>query len=221
MARHAAQRRLVVGRSPAPDEVGRRRGVVRLPEQHEDLGPRSVGELEARLQGGARIQAGAGGSLQPVSAVQAGGPVRGPVAAEELGPIGRPRRLAPAEVEEGDPAAEFRVPRVAREERPVSGSSAVTIRGRAGPARGAQRPLGIGGHGQAPRAPGSVLDRQHRDLQGVVERDELDEVELDAVVHVLEPAVAGAVAGDVGRFLAAGSAGAVGPHSSPLSSSRT
>ena len=66
VARHAAQRRLVVGRPPAPDEVGRRRGVVRLAEQHDDLGPRSVGELEAGLQGGARIQAGAGGSLQPV-----------------------------------------------------------------------------------------------------------------------------------------------------------
>jgi hypothetical protein len=54
----------VVGRSPAPDEVGRRRGLIRFAEQHEDLGPRSVGEFEAGLQGGARIHAGAGGSLQ-------------------------------------------------------------------------------------------------------------------------------------------------------------
>ena len=117
MARHAAQGRLVVGRSPAPDEVGRRRGAVRLAEQHEDLGPRPVGELEARLQGGARIHAGAGGAPQSVPAVQAGGPVRSAIAAEELGPIGRPGRLPPAEVEEGDPAAELGVPRVAHEER--------------------------------------------------------------------------------------------------------
>ena len=193
----------MVGRPPAPDEVGRRRGPVRLAEQHEDLGPRSGGELEARLQGGARIHAGAGGSLQPVSAVQAGGPVRSAVAAEELGPIGRPRRLPPAEVEEGDPAAELGVPRVAHEERPRLRLQRRDDPGGAGPARGAQRPLGVGGHRQAPGAPGSVLDGQHRDLQGVVERDELDEVELDAVVQVLEPAVAGTVTGDVGRFLAA------------------
>ena len=150
VARHAAQRRLVVGRPPALDQVGRRRGPVRLAEQDEDLGPRSAGELEAGLQCGARVEAGTGGSLQPGPAVQARRPLRSAVAAEELGPIGRPRRLPPAEVEEGDPAAELGVPWVAHEERPGLRVECRDDPRGAGPARGAQRPLGIGGHRQAP-----------------------------------------------------------------------
>ena len=95
-ARHGAQHGLGVGRSPTPDEVGRRGGLVRLAEQYEDLGPRSVGELEAGLQGRARIHAGPCGTLQPVSAVQAGGSLRTAIAPEEFGPVSRPRRLPPA-----------------------------------------------------------------------------------------------------------------------------
>ncbi len=166
VARHAAQRRLVVGRSPAPDEVGRRRGPVRLAEQHEDLGPRPVGELEAGLQGGARIQAGADGSLQPVA--------RGP--GRRAGPDAplRPRNSVRSAVH-----AVCRPPRSRKATRPPNSvfhglrtRSALRLRlqrrddpGGAGPARGAQRPLGVGGHRQAPGAPGSVLDGQHRDLQ--------------------------------------------------------
>jgi len=50
---------------------------VRLAEQDHDLGTRSVGQGEARLQGGTRIHAGTNGSQQPMSTIQTGGPVRG------------------------------------------------------------------------------------------------------------------------------------------------
>ena len=85
----------------------------------------------------------------------------------------------------------------------VSGSHSVTIHGALGAARRAEHPLGVGGDRQAPRSPGPVLHGEHGDLDRVVERHELDEVELDAVVEVLEAAVSGAVARDVGRVRAA------------------
>ena len=140
--------------------------------------------------------------LQPVAAIQAGRPLRGAVAAEELGPIGGPGRLPPAEVEERDPAGELGVPRVAGQDRARVGVQGRDDPRRARAARRPQHPLGVGGHRQAPGAARPVLDRQHRDLERVVGRDELDEVEVDAVVEMLEPAVAGAVPGDVGRLLA-------------------
>ena len=62
--------------------------------------------------------------------------------------------------------------------------------------------------------------REPRDLDRIVERHELQQLERDAVRRVLEAAVALAVTDDVGR----GSSrigSAVGAHSSPLSSSRT
>jgi hypothetical protein len=45
-------------------------------------------------------------------------PLQGAVTAYELGPIGRPRRLPTAEIQESNAGAEFRIPRVPREERP-------------------------------------------------------------------------------------------------------
>jgi hypothetical protein len=47
-----------------------------------------------------------------------------------------------------------------------------------------------------------ILDRQDGDLDRLVERHELGELEVDAVAVVLEPAVARPVVGDVRRFVA-------------------
>ena len=147
--------------SPAPDEVGRGRGIVRLAEQHQDLGARTVGDLEAGLESGARIHAGTRSSTQPVPTVQAGGPIGGAVATEEFGPIGRPSRLPPAEIQEGDPAAEFGIPRVAYEKRPRLGLQRRDNPRGAVPPGGAQCPLGVGGHGQSPGTPRAILDGQY------------------------------------------------------------
>ena len=131
--------------------------------------------------------------------VQAGRSVRCAVAAEELGPVGGPFRLPAAEVEERDPAGELGVPRVAHEHRTASpGSSSVTIRGPLSPrdVPSAHSAYAVTDRRREPAGP--ILDGQHRDLERIVEWHELDQVELDAVVHVLEPAVARAVPRDVG-----------------------
>src|SRR4029079_2542378 len=47
----------------------------------------------------------------------------------------------------------------------------------------------VRGAGQPPGTARAVLDRQGRDLQVVVQRDELDQVETDPVVDMLESAV--------------------------------
>ena len=110
--------------------------------------PSASSKLVCRAAHGSRPAPAAPCSRDPRSRPR--GSLRSAVAAEELGPIGRPRRLPPAEVEEGDPAAELGVPRVAHEERPGLRLERRDDPGGAGPARGAQRPLGVGGHRQAP-----------------------------------------------------------------------
>ena len=131
-------------------------------------------------------------------------------AAGRSGPPLRPRNSVrsavqlvcrPLEIEEGDPAGEVGVPRVPGQQRLcfrlVLGDDVRCV----GATRRAEHPLGVRRDGQAPRSTGSVLDREHRDLQRLVEWDELHEVEKDAVSHVLEAAVSGTVVGDVGRSL--------------------
>ena len=98
------------------------------------------------------IDAGARDPPQAVATAQTRGPLGCAVAAEELRPIGRPLRLPSAEVEEGDAAAELRVPGIADEDGP-----GLRVQGRDDPvgvrtARRAERPLGVGGHGQPPWA---------------------------------------------------------------------
>ena len=193
---------VVIGRSAPADELGGRRRPLGFAEQHHHLGPRPAGELDAGLERRARVEARPIGSPQPVAADQAGGPIQSAVAAEELGPIRGPRRLPATKVEERDPAGEVRVPRIAHEDRLRLGIQLGDDPRRARTARRPQHPLGIGSHRQAPCAAGPVLDGQHRDLQRIVERDELDQVEADSIADVLESAVAEAMSGDVRRFLA-------------------
>ena len=212
VARHVTERRLVVGSTSAPDEVDRGRGIVRLAEQHDDLCPRSVGELEAGLERGARIEPRSHCPLEPVSAVQSGGPVRSAVATEELGPIGSPRGLSPAQIEEGHAVAELGVPRVTHQERVGLRVQSRDDPGCTRPTRRTQHPFGVGRHRQTPRAPRAVLDGQHRNLHRVIERHELQQVELNAVVQVLEPAVSSAVVRDVRRFLTADRLGGRAPQ---------
>ena len=71
----------------------------------------------------------------------------------------------------------------------------------AGAAGHAEDPFDVGGHGQPPGTARAVLDRQGRDLEVVVQRDELDQVETDPVMVVLEAAVPPPVVNDVRRLL--------------------
>ena len=124
------------------------------------------------------------------------------VAAEELGAVGSPRRLPPTHVEEGDASAELGVPRVRRQQRLGLRFGFGDDPRCAGTTRRSEHPLGVCGDRQPPRSPGSVLHREHGQLHRRVRLDELDEVELNAAVEVLEAAVSGPMACDVGRFRA-------------------
>ena len=81
----------------------------------------------------------------------------------------------------------------------VSGSISVTTKGAEALARSAEHPLDVRGDRETPRSARVILDRQPRNLDRVVERHKLQELERDPVRGVLETAVALAVAGDIGR----------------------
>ena len=155
-----AQGLLVIGGPVAPDQVGSERGGRGLPEEDQDVGTTPWGELEAGLEHAARIQPGANGARERVPRGEARGCLGAPVAAEELGPIGGPGSLDSPQVQEGDPASELGVPRVARQERPRPGLERRDDVRRGRSPRGPQGPFRIGGHGQAPGTVGTILDGQ-------------------------------------------------------------
>jgi hypothetical protein len=86
-------------------------------EQDEDACPRPASQLETRLEGGTGVHPSASSTEQPLSAGQASGLTRGPVSAQELGPVGGPSGLPAGQIEEGDPSAELGVPRVSSNDR--------------------------------------------------------------------------------------------------------
>ena len=129
--------------------------------------------------------------------------IRRAVAAEELRPVGGPRRLPAAEVGEGDARAELASPRVAREHRAGLGIDLGDDERRRGAPRHAEHPLDAGGHRQPSRPSGRVRQRETRDLDRIVERHQLQELERDAVRDVLEARVALPVPDDVRRGLLA------------------
>ena len=126
-----------------------------------------------------------------MAAIEARGPVVRAVSSEELGPVGAPRLLAAAEVEERDAIGEVGVPRVSSEKGARRRLQIGHDRRAGRPARRAEDPLGVGRDRQASPPAGLVLDGQDADLEVVVEWDVLEELERDPPVLVLEPAVAG------------------------------
>ena len=107
----------MVGVAPASDEIDSGGRTVGLAEEYDDLGARSIGQLDGRLEGCTRIQPGAGRSLEGGTAGERSGALWTTVASEELRAVGRPAGLPTAEIEEGDPAGEVGVPRVPGEQR--------------------------------------------------------------------------------------------------------
>src|SRR5207247_2778249 len=79
---------------------------------------------------------------------------------------------------------------------PAGGALARGVRRRTA-AGGARHPRDVRRDREAPGAAGAVLDHEAQDLDRVVGRDELEQVERDPVRGVLETAVALAVADDV------------------------
>ena len=196
---HRAQREVEVRGAIAAEQGAGLAGGGGLAQEEPDLLAPARRDLDQRLKRRARIQAGPDPSGGPVPALQQRGMIEAPVATEHLGPVTGPCRLAPAEVGERDAVAEVAVPGVPRQQRPRIRVDLGDDERGGRPSRDAQHPLDVRGHREAPGGGGAVLDRQPGDLHGVLEGHELEQIEGDAVGHVLEPAVALTMPGDVGR----------------------
>src|SRR6266545_5386708 len=201
----------------ACDEPPRVGLVFALAEQEDDARPLAGSEAQRRLQRGAGVETRARLSREPSLARERGGRVERSVTPEELGAVRRPggwlcspgargtgRSPAGIEVREGHASGELLVPGVAGEERTGLRVALRDDGGSRGTALAAEHPFGIGGDREDPVRPGTVLDGKKRDLEGVLERNELREVQPDAPAFVLEAAVALAVPRHVGPRVAHG-----------------
>ena len=126
-------------------------------------------------------------------------PVDRPRGAEELSTVPGPRRLLPDQVGEHDLVGVLRAPWVANEQcvrlgvvfghEVIGGLLAVEP----------EDDLGVPGDGERRRPRPAVREPEPRDLDRIVTRDELDEVEVESEVRALMEVLrhAEAVAGDV------------------------
>ena len=196
--RDRSQDRIEVGRPVADDQFRRLRVTRRLAEKEHDLDTLSRAELDHRLQDAAGVEARADPSRQTASSFHARRLIESAMASEEFRPVARPPRPRAREIGESHAAIKVAVPGVAGDHRSGRRIDPGDDEGRGAAAGHAEHPLDIGGHGQPPRASGLIGDGQATHLDGVLRRDELQEIERDAVGDVLEPAVALSVSGHIG-----------------------
>ena len=195
------QVRIEIAGSIADEQLGGHRPGRRLAEEQHHVGALVGRQLDRRLQRAAGIEAGADSPGKSVFALQRRGVIDGAVTPQELGAVTRPGRLPAAEVGERHARAEVGAPRIACEHRAGVRVDLGHDERRAGAARLAERPLDIGGDRQAPPATRRVRQGQTRDLDRIVEGDELQQMQRHTVAHTLEPAVALSVSRHVGADL--------------------
>src|SRR5205807_3696744 len=87
-----------------------------LTQEDDDFRAGARGEQACDLQRAAGVQPAAEPAREPLATLERVGMIEGPVAAEDLGAIPRPRRLLAREIEERDATGEVERPGVAREE---------------------------------------------------------------------------------------------------------
>ena len=196
---HLGERGVQVLGPITQDQAARLFGVGRLPEQEDELEGLPGFQPNAHLQSGAGVEAGPAALRERDARRQTGGSVETPIAPQELGAIGRPCRLPPARVGERDASRIGFVPGIPREERSRRVELRHDERGRGAPL-GPQDPLRVRGDGEHPRAPGSVLQAQAGDLDGVLARHEHEQVRPDPAMLVREAAVPLAVADEIGSL---------------------
>ena len=193
-----SQDRVEIGRPVPSDQRRRLVGTRLLPEEEHDLGSPSRAQLDHGLEGAAGVEGGADPPRQSDASLEARRLFQRAVAPEELRPVPRPRRLRAAEIGKAYAAAKIDVPGVAREHRSRGGVDAGDDEGRGIAARHAEHPFDIGGNGEPAGAPRLVDHRETTHLDRVLEGNELQELEGDAVGDVLESAVALSMPDDVG-----------------------
>ena len=106
-----------VGRPVPRDQSPRFFPGRRLAEEEHDLGPSAGGQLDQRLEGTARVEAGADPSREPAAALERRRVIGCAVTPEECRPVTRPRRLNPAQVGKRHASAEVTAKAVAHEHR--------------------------------------------------------------------------------------------------------
>ena len=149
------------------------------------------------LKRAARIERSPGASRQLPVVRECSRTIGGAVPAEKLGPVPRPALLHTAEVGEGDPRPEITAPEIAREHR---AGRDVHFGGYiwSGPApRDTEHPFQIRRHRQAPRSLRIIRQRETRDLDRIVGRHELQQLEQHTVRVALESRVPVTVSHDV------------------------
>ena len=189
-------------------------GVVRVSpraEPEDDLALLPVGQLEGHLDRGAGIQSGPHLAGKPRTGHGGRTPKRA-VAPEELRPVAAhgPGRIV--HVEERDPVGELRVVGVPREERSAAGVDLGDHVHRRFRPQISQHPFHVSRGGELARSAGLVSHFQHRELDRRVQGHVNPQLRADAVLRVLEDAVAESVPADV-RLSCRGRAAAWGTRS--------
>jgi len=153
----------------------------RLTEEEYDLRPSAWRQRHDRCRH-------AQGSIPAPTAPDSGCPaakrrriVESSVATEKLRPIRRERRLSSRQVGEGDMVCESRFSRIARQHR---AGHRIDLRhdvGGGGTPREAEHPLDVCGHRETACLARAILDDEARDLDRIVEWNDLQQIERDAV----------------------------------------
>ena len=200
---HIFQQSIWIGGAHFGDKRLRLRLPGRLSQQDNDLRGGTGGQRDNGLQGGAGIEAGSDSAGQGGLAQQRGGTGQRAIAPQKLATVAGPAGLLARHVEKRDAARKGRRPGIARQQRVgwrIQRGRYISCR-RA--ARWPQYPFGIGCHRDLARTIRQVAQGQARNLDAVLHRHELHEIDGDFMRGMLEPAVAAAMPGDIGGIVVA------------------
>ena len=171
----------------------------RLTEEQDDFLCAGGRQAQRGLQDAARIECGAGVVGQCGAGGECIGKIKPAIAADKFDTVAGPAGLLAVHVHERDAGAELFVPRIAREKGAGFGIERCDDKWlRAGPVL-PQHPFDIGGDGETAFAQRLVRQFEARDLDGIADRHELQQVECNAVRGIFETAVTLAVVNGVGR----------------------